>query len=77
MRRRIEKTAVHVGYQPQLPSGGQQAFSFPLFDLSLIKKPLDEGLFFCGRPPLAVTLRAACRLRRLSVYRASNRWEKI
>ncbi|MDX5630624.1 MULTISPECIES: hypothetical protein [unclassified Brenneria] len=28
MRRCIKKFAVHAGYQPQLPSGSRQAFSF-------------------------------------------------
>ncbi|QTF06484.1 hypothetical protein HC231_21290 [Brenneria izadpanahii] len=89
MRCCIKKSAVY-GYQPQLPSGSRQAFSFPLLVLSLIKKPLVEGLFFVAshpwRPPFRPSLCGvknfswkffACHLLRISVYLASNRWEKI
>lgn len=57
----IKKSAAY-GCQPQLPSGSRQAFSFPLLNRSLIKKPLIEGLFFVTSH-LAVTLRAVAMRR--------------
>ncbi|MER0059838.1 hypothetical protein [Pectobacterium polaris] len=45
MHRYTKKSAAYVGSQPQLPSGSQLAFSFPLLNDSM-KKPLNEGLFF-------------------------------
>ncbi|WP_136168306.1 hypothetical protein [Brenneria corticis] len=40
-----KKPAAHAGYQPQLPSGRQPAFSFPLLDRSLMKSPSMRGFF--------------------------------
>lgn len=39
MYRYTKKSAAYVGSQPQLPSGSQLAFSFPLLNYSMKKAP--------------------------------------
>ncbi|MFC3394169.1 hypothetical protein ACFOGG_04525 [Brenneria rubrifaciens] len=46
MRRCTDKiVAADVGYQPQLPSGSQPAFSSPLLNRSFKKAPQPRGFF--------------------------------
>ncbi|ACT11427.1 hypothetical protein Q7O_003421 [Pectobacterium carotovorum subsp. carotovorum PCCS1] len=39
MHRYTKKSAAYVGSQPQLPSGSQPAFSFPLLNYFIKKAP--------------------------------------
>ncbi|WP_169050487.1 hypothetical protein [Brenneria salicis] len=71
MRCCINKSAAYVGYQPQLPSGSQSAFSFPLLNQSCKKAPPLRGFFLSvihGKPD-AASVYSFC------VYR-TNRQEK-